>query len=479
MSVESHRTFFPNSCNQFGTLSDMETPHLATYNNSYKINEEGFTVESFKKTTGMTLPRLYLETKAKEQTNSRPQWKSPSCDTSYTTEVNNVGSSSPSEGDSGLQDRSCDTDQVSSDLDSMQLMSLFGNPNLSLLLYEMGKIIYGSSLPIDCSWCLGKRKVVTCIVRIWVSTSGQIVFNSYKDRTPLPEDVARANGHDDLANYLQDFTTRFSKEPECSLKEAHVIDWSELEAAVTAAQTQWCLSEEKSCDDSSENNSDTDYFADVETSSIELSRTSSEDNTSKLYSRTLLYGAMVKIGQIREGVKQKSYVLILRDSHFDSTLPEVVKGLDYTLAFHLAVGSKNIPRHLHTANERFLASRERMIRQPTISFYIFAELRSQLSIENTIPGEWKSSDISVKQFGAHTNFDLWVFTSAFRPTRKTLFVYFADRRDALPHNYFFEDEDCESHICCWKWKKSGNNSLKFTERLKGENQPPGQGSENI
>ena len=62
--------FFPNSCNQYGKLSDMETPHLATYNNSCKINEEGFTVESFKKRTGMTLPRLYLETKAKEQANS-------------------------------------------------------------------------------------------------------------------------------------------------------------------------------------------------------------------------------------------------------------------------------------------------------------------------------------------------------------------------------------------------------------------------
>ena len=126
------------------------------------------------------------------------------------------------------------------------------------------------------------------------------------------------------------------------------------------------LSEEKSSDDSSENNSDTDYFADVETSSIELSN--SKDNTSKLYCRTLLYGTMVKIGQIREGVKQKSSGLILRHSHLDSSLPEVVKGLDYTLAFHLAMGSKNIPCHLHTANERFLASRERIIRQPTISF---------------------------------------------------------------------------------------------------------------
>ena len=30
-----------------------------------------------------------------------------------------------------------DTDQVSSDLDSMPLLSLFGNPNLSLVIYSI------------------------------------------------------------------------------------------------------------------------------------------------------------------------------------------------------------------------------------------------------------------------------------------------------------------------------------------------------
>ena len=77
---------------------------------------------------------------------------------------------------------------------------------------------------------------------------------------------------------------------------------------------------------------------------------------------------MGKIGQIIEGVKQKSCVLVLRDNHFDCSLPGAVKGMDYTLAFHLANGSKNIPRHLHTANERFLVLRDSIVRQPTISF---------------------------------------------------------------------------------------------------------------
>ncbi|XP_068727274.1 uncharacterized protein [Montipora capricornis] len=369
---------------------------------------------------------------------------------------------------------------------------------------------------------------------IFSTSAGQIVFDSYKDRTCLPDDVARASGHDELANYLQDLTTRFSKEPEFSRKEAHVIDWSELEAAATAAQNQGCLTEEKSSDDSSENNSDTDYFADVETSSIdssELSRSTSEDDTSEPNSRDKTKasahqsissigkwafagnGTMGKIGQIKEGMKQKSCVLILRDSHFDSSLPEVVKGLDYTLAFHLAIGSKNIPCHLHTVNERFLVLRESITRQPTMSFCklhpypdvlkesslvknnkglisntvaskqrhwnqlnedIVPEFGTLMPIKKDIAVEWKSSGTFGKEFGAHTHCDLWVFRSAFRPTRKTFFVYFADRRNALPHSYFFEYEDCESQVQCWKWKRSGNNSLKFTESVKEKKLPPGR-----
>ncbi|XP_068688402.1 uncharacterized protein [Montipora foliosa] len=374
---------------------------------------------------------------------------------------------------------------------------------------------------------------------IFSTSAGQIVFDSYKDRTPSPEDIARACGHDDLANYLQDLTTRFSEEPlEFSLKEAHVIDWLELEAAATAALTQGCFAEEKSSDDSSENNSSTDYFADVETSSIDSSgyhtllRSTSKDDISERFSEEKMKASthqcissigkwafagndiLVKIGQIREGVQQKSSISMLRDSHFDFSLLEAVKGLDYTLAFHLAMGSKSIPRHLHTANEKFLALRGSTKPQPTVSFCklhpavdvliesslvknnndhisrtvaskqhcwnqlnedTFAEHCSQVPIEKAIPVEWISSDISVKQFGAPTHWDLWVLTSAFRPTGKTLFVYFADRRDALPSICFFDDEDCESQIHCWKWKRSGNNSLKFTKMQKAGELPPGGG----
>ena len=47
-------------------------------------------------------------------------------------------------------------------------------------------------------------------IKIIFSTSaGRTVFYSYKDNTPLPEDVARANGHTYLAQYLQDVNTRY------------------------------------------------------------------------------------------------------------------------------------------------------------------------------------------------------------------------------------------------------------------------------
>lgn len=46
---------------------------------------------------------------------------------------------------------------------------------------------------------------------VFGTSAGQIVSKSYKDRTPLPEDVARANGHEELAQYLQDINKRCVK----------------------------------------------------------------------------------------------------------------------------------------------------------------------------------------------------------------------------------------------------------------------------
>ena len=61
MSVKSTRFFSPNQTSQFGKLTDMADAYLANYNME-KINDAEFTVKSYKRNTGMSLPRLYLVT---------------------------------------------------------------------------------------------------------------------------------------------------------------------------------------------------------------------------------------------------------------------------------------------------------------------------------------------------------------------------------------------------------------------------------
>jgi len=47
-------------------------------------------------------------------------------------------------------------------------------------------------------------------IRTLFSTSaGRIVFESYKNRSPLPEDIADANGHDEIAGYFRSITERY------------------------------------------------------------------------------------------------------------------------------------------------------------------------------------------------------------------------------------------------------------------------------
>lgn len=42
-------------------------------------------------------------------------------------------------------------------------------------------------------------------VQVLFSTSvGKVVFSHYRDKTRLPEDVARANGHQELAQYFEE-----------------------------------------------------------------------------------------------------------------------------------------------------------------------------------------------------------------------------------------------------------------------------------
>ena len=44
---------------------------------------------------------------------------------------------------------------------------------------------------------------------IFATSAGRVVFGAYKDRTPLPEVIARNNGHEETAHYLEELTTRY------------------------------------------------------------------------------------------------------------------------------------------------------------------------------------------------------------------------------------------------------------------------------
>lgn len=95
------------------------------------------------------------------------------------------------------------------------------------------------------------------------------MVGSYKDRLSLPEDVARAKGHIELAEYLQDVNKRFSDENDDD-GESKSIDWQELIQEVNRMQRQSSESEDKKdlkSMPSPEDGDSSDYFADAETSS--------------------------------------------------------------------------------------------------------------------------------------------------------------------------------------------------------------------
>ena len=44
---------------------------------------------------------------------------------------------------------------------------------------------------------------------VFNSSAGKVVFNAYRYNSPLPEDVARAFGYEDTAQYLESISKRY------------------------------------------------------------------------------------------------------------------------------------------------------------------------------------------------------------------------------------------------------------------------------
>ncbi|PFX12063.1 hypothetical protein AWC38_SpisGene24036, partial [Stylophora pistillata] len=62
---------------------------------------------------------------------------------------------------------------------------------------------------------------------VFNSSAGRVVFNAYRCTSPLPEDVARAFGHEDTAQYLESISERLSKDlsvDEEHLQSSHILE---------------------------------------------------------------------------------------------------------------------------------------------------------------------------------------------------------------------------------------------------------------
>ncbi|CAH3152700.1 unnamed protein product [Pocillopora meandrina] len=69
-----------------------------------------------------------------------------------------------------------------------------------------------------------------CIEVIFSTSAGEAVFQTYRNSSILPEDIARARGHQNLAEYLQNVHKRLSEEIVCNVQTV-TIDWVELKRA--------------------------------------------------------------------------------------------------------------------------------------------------------------------------------------------------------------------------------------------------------
>ncbi|XP_022784494.1 uncharacterized protein LOC111325054 isoform X1 [Stylophora pistillata] len=71
---------------------------------------------------------------------------------------------------------------------------------------------------------------------IFSTSVGKVVFSHYKNNPTLPEDVARANGHTILGNYLENVSKSLSKER--IEDKSDTVNWLELEQALDKKQDQ-------------------------------------------------------------------------------------------------------------------------------------------------------------------------------------------------------------------------------------------------
>ncbi|XP_020630602.1 uncharacterized protein LOC110067600 [Orbicella faveolata] len=109
-------------------------------------------------------------------------------------------------------------------------------------------------------------------VRMIFSTSaGGIIFEAYKKESPLPENIADANGHEEIATFLRVMTKRFSEGEMASHMRSEGINWDELARAVEESEKRSVTwpSEKDAKQLLEDDTSEREYFGDAETSSTD------------------------------------------------------------------------------------------------------------------------------------------------------------------------------------------------------------------
>ncbi|XP_022792761.1 uncharacterized protein LOC111331832 isoform X2 [Stylophora pistillata] len=81
---------------------------------------------------------------------------------------------------------------------------------------------------------IGKEELLRSI---FTSSAGRVIFESYRKESVLPEDVAEAHDHKEVANYLREITKRFSENDEPTSLGLIDTDWNELVRAVEEGTT--------------------------------------------------------------------------------------------------------------------------------------------------------------------------------------------------------------------------------------------------
>ncbi|KAL9951512.1 hypothetical protein ACROYT_G044183 [Oculina patagonica] len=396
------------------------------------------------------------------------------------------------------------------------------------------------------------------IKMIFTSSAARMVFNSYKHRPLLPEVIAKNNGNEETANYLEEVTKRFSEELEIEKECSQTIDWSELVRAADAAHKQHAdvTVHQEIYQIEKDVPKETGYLGDVDTSSSESSEPQSSDSeddipttaqketeadkwkqpdqvlkdTIKANKASL---SQTPISFFKDGNLQAKQVIVkIKPFNWEQNLLHLIEdhlvqeaqGLRRLkclyrsgISFLLGLGQEPVQLHLITTHERLgillkltkernkycemhtntaeirqslehsstvvgdnddrkLSSMDSLLqlycrpfdkdsfKGPEIQKDCFPEFATTLNDEDLI--ERTNSPEFLTEHCYFTAHDVWMLTFAFRPRRKILFVYVADRRDVLPYESSFHDGEYELSTQCWQRTRCQNNLVEVGKRLK-------------